>query len=87
MSELSTLPNIGKEITRQLIEVGITTDVQLKQTGSKQAWLSIKAIDPSACYNRLCALEGAIQGTIWHNLPDEIKADLKEFYNEIKCIK
>lgn len=82
MSELSTLPNIGKEVAKQLTEVGITTVEKLKQTGSKQAWLSIKAIDPSACYNRLCALEGAIQGIRWHSLSDEIKVDLKEFYNQ-----
>ena len=52
--------------------------------GSKKAWLEIKAIDESACFNRLCALEGAIRGMRWHNLPDEVKTDLKEFYNSHK---
>lgn len=84
MSELLKLPNIGKVIEEQLLQVGIETSEQLKEIGSKQAWLSIKAIDPSACYNRLCGLEGAIQGIRWHDLSDEDKKALKEFYNDFK---
>lgn len=84
MSELSKLPNIGKVVEQQLLEVGIETPEQLKQVGSKQAWLSIKEIDSSACYNRLCGLEGAIQGIRWHSLSEDIKKELKEFYNSSK---
>ncbi len=84
MGELSFLPNIGKNVEGQLNEVGIETVEQLKEVGSKKAWLEIKAIDDSACFNRLCALEGAIRGMRWHNLPDNVKADLKEFYNSHK---
>lgn len=84
MSELLKRPNIGKMIEQQLRQIGIETPEQLKQIGSKQAWLSIKAIDPSACYNRLCALEGAIQGVRWHYLSDDDKKELKEFYNNVK---
>lgn len=84
MSELLKLPNIGEKLELQLNDVGINTVEQLKQVGSKQAWLDIKAKDPSACYNRLCALEGAIQGIRWHYLLDETKKDLKDFYNSFK---
>jgi len=83
MSKLSDLPNIGKKLEEQLDEVGIETIEQLKEVGSKQAWLDIKAIDASACINRLCALEGAIEGIRWHNLAEEVKRDLKEFYNTV----
>ena len=62
MGELSKLPNIGPKVEEQLHEVGITTYEQLKEMGSQQAWLKIKAIDDSACMHRLLALEGAIQG-------------------------
>lgn len=81
MSELTRLPNIGKTLEQQLLQLGIETAEQLTQIGSKQAWLMIKAIDTSACYNRLCALEGAIQGIRWHELSSNIKNELKEFYN------
>ncbi|WP_312643355.1 TfoX/Sxy family protein [Hydrogenoanaerobacterium sp.] len=83
MGELSKLPNIGKVVEEQLNEVGIETAEQLKNTGSKQAWLNIKAIDPSACLNRLCGLEGAIRGIRWHDLPDDVKKELKEFYRTL----
>lgn len=84
MSQLSSMPNIGKVLEDQLIQVGIETPEQLMEVGSKQAWLRIKAIDPSACYNRLCGLEGAVQGIRWHGLSDQVKKDLKEFYSSAK---
>jgi len=84
MGNLAKFSNIGKVIEQQLYEVGITTYEQLKESGSKQAWLKIKSIDPSACIHRLYALEGAIQGIKKSQLPAEMKADLKEFYNSFK---
>lgn len=83
MGELGKLPNIGTVLEEQLNEVGIATAEQLKKVGSRQAWLNIKAIDNTACLNRLCALEGAIQGIRWHNLADVVKKDLKEFYDSV----
>ena len=45
MGELSKLPNIGAVVEEQLNQVGINTYDQLKEMGSRQAWLKIKAID------------------------------------------
>ena len=84
MVNLSKLPNIGAVVEEQLNQVGITTYDQLKETGSKQAWLKIKAIDESACINRLYGLEGAIQGIKKSQLSPEVKAELKEFYDHCK---
>ena len=84
MGELSKLPNIGKVVEKQLNEVGINTVDDLINIGSKEAWLKIKKIDESACINRLMALEGAIQKIRWHNLSDDDKENLKEFYNSKK---
>lgn len=80
MRELLKLPNIGKVLADQLLHVGIDTPEKLREIGSKQAWLNIRSVDPSACYNRLCALEGAIEGVRWHCLNAEIKKGLKDFY-------
>ena len=80
MGELRTLPNIAEKLEAQLLEVGIDSIETLQSTGSREAWLRIAAIDPSACYMRLCALEGAIQGVRWHHLDDQTKAQLKRFY-------
>lgn len=84
MDDLTKLPNIGKETARQLYNVGIETYDELKTLGSKEAWLKIQKIDSSACYNRLCGLEGAVQNIRWHYLRDETKQDLKAFYEAHK---
>ena len=54
----------------------------MHEIGAKAAWLKIQEIDESACINRLMALEGAIRGVKKTMLPDEVKADLKDFYRE-----
>ena len=82
MGELSKLPNIGKAVEAQLIQVGIETPEALREIGAKAAWLKIQEIDPSACIHRLLALEGAIEGVKKTGLPDAVKADLKAFYQE-----
>ncbi len=84
MGELSKLPNIGKSVEEQLNLVGINTVEDLKIIGSKEAWLKIREIDKSACINRLYALEGAVEGIRWHNLSEEKKLMLKEFYDFVK---
>ena len=81
MGELKSLPNIADKLEAQLHKVGIDSIEALKQTGSREAWLRIASMDPSACYMRLCALEGAIQGVRWHNLEENKKKELKAFYN------
>ena len=84
MGELSKLPNIGNTVEQQLTQAGIQTYDGLKAVGAKEAWLRIQAFDPSACINRLMALEGAIEGVKKNLLPDEVKEDLKAFYQEHK---
>ena len=81
MGELSNLPNIGKVSEAQLNEIGITTIEELEEIGSHEAWLAIRKNDPTACYSKLCAIEGAIQRIRWHDLSDNDKKSLKEFYS------
>ncbi|NLT40752.1 MAG: TfoX/Sxy family protein [Clostridiales bacterium] len=82
MGILAELPNIGVELEKQLIAAGITTEEELRSVGSREAWIRILLRDPSACYMRLCALEGAIQGIRRHNLECGTKEALKEFYHK-----
>lgn len=58
MGELLKLPNIGKTVEDQLLQVGINTVEELKKIGAKAAWLKIQEMDESACIHRLMALEG-----------------------------
>jgi len=81
MGELSKTINIGKVAESQLNEIGITTLEELQEIGSKEAWLAIRENDSSACFSKLCGLEGAIQGIRWHNLSENDKKNLKDFYS------
>ena len=60
------------------------TEEQLARLGSRQAWLKIQSIDSSACINRLMGLEGAIRKIKKTELPEDVKKELKEFYQEHK---
>ena len=82
--QLTSLPNIGKKLEEQLNRVGIKTPDDLVKCGSQKTWLKIKATDPTACLNRLLALEGAIQNIRWYDLPDKDKERLREFYRDSK---
>lgn len=79
MKQLSELPNIGKIAERKLKEVRIETPEQLYELGAEQVFLRLQTIDDGACLSMLCALEGAIQGIRWHDLPKDRKGELKEF--------
>ncbi|MCG5037545.1 TfoX/Sxy family protein [Lactiplantibacillus plantarum] len=46
MALLTTLPNIGPTLAKQLQAVAITTPEQLKSTGSKVAFTAIKRPTP-----------------------------------------
>ena len=87
MSDLSQQINIGKELERKLMDVGIKSFAELKNTGSEQAFMRLRAVDPDACLNMLCALDGAIFGIRWHDLPAERKTELKEFHQILQVPK
>lgn len=81
MNNLTKMPNIGKTLADCLIEVDINSAQELKEIGSKEAFVRLKLRDADSCYNKLCALEGAIQGIRWHHLSSETKEDLKSFFS------
>lgn len=64
MANLSELPNIGKVLEQDLIKAGIKTPGELKDVGSKEAFLRIWENDSSVCLSELYALEGAVQGLL-----------------------
>ncbi|MPN12407.1 hypothetical protein SDC9_159725 [bioreactor metagenome] len=84
MSIMTKLPNIGPKLDKQLLHVDIATPEKLRKVGSRETWLRIPGIDPSACIMRLYGLEGAILGMCWHDRDSEIKMELKGFYQNHK---
>ena len=79
MAELTSLMNIGKELDRKLKSVGISTAEELKEIGSKEAFVKLKLLYPSVCAVFLYTLEGAITDTDYNRLPEAVREDLKAF--------
>lgn len=83
MSELEKLPNIGKVAAALLTEAGIDTPEKLADAGSREAFLRIREIDPTACIRMLYGLEGAVKGLPDKLLPQETKDELLSFFRSL----
>ncbi len=79
-NELTKLPNIGKVLAGNLKSVGIHNAIDLISMGTQNAFIKLKTVDKEACYNTLCAIDGAILGVRWHSLDASRKRELLEFY-------
>lgn len=84
MGNLEDAPNIGKVLAACLREVGISDIDELKKVGSKEAFIRICEKDPTACFCKLCALEGATENIRWHNLDPKTKDELRNFFQGVK---
>ena len=84
MSNLTTMMNIGKEMERKLISVGIDTPEKLIELGSEQAFLKLKKAYPQVCLVHLYTLEGAIYNTEYNRLSEDKKKELKQFSDSLK---
>ena len=51
MGELTSLPNIGPIVEKQLLDVGIENYEQLKEIGAEEAWLRIQKNRPFRLYS------------------------------------
>lgn len=80
MEKLTTLPNIGKELEKQLNEVGIFSVEDLENIGSFEAWKLLRKNNLSVCINKLYALEGALQRVRWRDLPSDTKIKIQDYY-------
>ncbi len=79
MKKLSHLPNISLQLEARLVATGIDTPDKLRQKGSRNAFMKIKMMDSSACFNMLLSLEGAIQGRLMEELDEATKLELKQY--------
>jgi len=84
LEDLTQLPNIGPVLADKLNQIGVTTYDDLAEIGSVEALIRIGQTDIIAFANMLYALEGAILGARWHNIPEEHREIIKEqFYQAI----
>ena len=76
--------NIGREMKKKLISVGIESSEELIETGAKDAFLKLKQKYPNICLVHLYTLEGAIHNTEYNRLSENTKKELKEFSDFLK---
>lgn len=79
--DVTELPNLGPHSRIELERVGIRTADDLMEAGAEKAWLKMRVNDPGVCLHQLYALEGAIRGIPKRYLPEDRKAELREFFN------
>ncbi len=84
MTNITTMPNIGREMASKLKSVEINTAEELIAIGSKEAFFRLKTKYPQVCLVHLYTLEGAIQSVEFNCLSEEVKADLKKFSDSLK---
>lgn len=84
MTELTALMNIGKEMAAKRKSIEIDCAEKLIETGSKEAFLRLKAKYPQVCLVHLYTLEGAIQNVEFNCLSEQTKGDLKAFSDSLK---
>lgn len=80
--ELTDLPNVGAVLARRLREAGIETPAELKAAGSVGAAMRIRSETPgdAPCASMLYAMEGAIRGIRWHDIPKDERSELWKRY-------
>jgi DNA transformation protein len=77
MSDLETLPNIGKVLAGRLRAAGIADAAALRTLGDGAAFLRIRADLPDdACTHTRLALAGAVRGVRWHALDKRLREKL-----------
>lgn len=84
MSKLTAMMNIGNEMERKLISVGIDTPEKLIELGSKRAFAKIKEAYPNVCLVHLYTLEGAIYNIEYNRLSEDTKKELKAYSDHLK---
>jgi DNA transformation protein len=77
MAEIEDTPNIGKVLGKRLRTVGIDTREKLETMGDADAFLRLCARFPEdACVHTRLALAGAVRGIRWHDLPEDVQAEV-----------
>lgn len=82
--KLKEMINIGSELEKKLNKAEINSAEELIEIGSKEAFFRLKLIYPEVCLVHLYALQGAIDGTEYNMLSEEVKCDLKEYSDSFK---
>lgn len=76
MATAQKLLNVGPKSAAWLRQVGVRTQADLEALGSVAAFMKVKRAGFRPSLNLLYALEGALLGCHWQQLPDERRGEL-----------
>ena len=87
IAEMKKLTNVGQRIAERLVDAGIESPEQLKKVGAKEIYMQL--FEKEGWSNLLCpcflyALEGAITGERWNEIPDKKKEEFKAFSKSLR---
>jgi DNA transformation protein len=68
--------NIGDQLAAELRQVGIDDREALCAAGAAEAWDRLFAADLRDCVSSRLALEGAVRGVRWSQLPPDLRREL-----------
>ena len=78
---LSELPNIGPTLESLLREHGVVSPEELRSLGAVETCRRMQ-LQGEACVNKLYAIEGAICGIRWHEIPQKEREVLRREFLE-----
>ncbi|MEQ1929497.1 MAG: TfoX/Sxy family DNA transformation protein [Parvularculaceae bacterium] len=79
MTRVRDLLNLGPVMENRLAEVDITTAEQLARIGVVEAYARLKfAFGAAITLNALYAMDAALDGLDWRELPEERKTELRQ---------
>lgn len=84
ISEIANMNNFGPASEKWLNAIGVFTMSDLVRLGSIHAYRLMKERGFNVTLNMLYAMEGAILGVPWNQVPDRLKAELKTAIGETK---
>ena len=82
--ELTEMKNLGPVMRKKLNTIGIHSAEELIAIGSREAYFRMKFAYPEVCHVHLYVLQGAIDGTLFNNLPEDVKKELRSFSDSLK---
>ncbi len=85
MTEIEDVINIGPVLAKELRAAGITSREALQQLGARKTWERLSNVNPDRDYaSSLLALEGAIRGMRWMELPDADRKQIAAYAAQVK---
>ena len=82
--ELEQLPNLGPKLSQLLRDAGIPDAEALRAMGAEEAFRRLRIQDPTACFHKMTAIAGAVEGVRKTALAPERKAELRRFFDSLQ---